>query len=119
MNDILAFQNRAFRLWFDTVQASADAVTTVAMRLPLMAASQMAGEGPTREDRRMVSEKVDAMMEGALDSARTGGELAWQAMTGQLNAARFAHGMVAVADAAQRPARHRVNANALRLTGRS
>lgn len=119
MNDIFAFQNRAFRLWLDTVQANADAITTVAMRLPMMAASQMSGKGPSREDHQMVSEKVDAMMEGALDSARTSGEIAWQAITGQLNAARFAHGMVAVADAAQRPARRRVSANALRLTGRS
>lgn len=117
MNDILALQNRTIRFWFDTVQASADAMTTVAMRLPLMAASQLSGEGPTREDKRMVSEKVDAAMEGALDSALAGGDLLRRAMFGQLNPALFAHGMVAIADAAHRPARRRVKANALRLTG--
>ena len=119
MRDFFALQSRAFRMWFDTVQANNDAMTTIAMRLPMMATESMSGRPPSAEMKRMVSEKVEAAMQGALNGAIATGSLAARAMLGQLNPTRLAHGLMGVAAAAHGPAHRRVKANARRLTGRS
>ena len=115
MHDFFALQTKAMRLWFDTVDANRNAMTTIALRLPMITAHSIGGRAHDGEMHRMVSEKVDAMIEGVREGAIAGGRLAGRAMLGQLNAASLAQGMVGIADASQRPARRKVRANARRL----
>ena len=115
MNDLFALQARTMRWWMSSMQANADALTTIALRVPLLAASGITPTGPSREARQMVTEKMEAMFEGSIKGAIAGSELALRAFTGQLNATTLASGMVGIAEASQRPANRKVKANARRL----
>ena len=119
MRDFFALQTRAVRMMFDTVQANNDAMTTIAMRLPMIAAEGLSGRPPSAEMKRMVGEKVEAALQGSVNGTRAAGSLVLRALLGQMNPTRLAHDIMGVADAVQSPARRRVKANAKRLTGRS
>lgn len=67
---------------------------------------------------RMVAEKVDAAVEGALAAQAAWGEFVIRAAFGDVrSAADVSVGLVGVAEAASGPARRKVRANARRLTG--
>ena len=116
MDDFFALQTKAFKLWFDSMDANHNAMTTIAMRLPIMAGSSFSGRPTSPEMQRMISEKFEAALEGAMDGVLASGKLASNAMMGRLNPTLLADGMVDVANATHRPARLAVKANANRLT---
>ena len=119
MIEFFALQNRAYRLFIDAAEAQRHAATTIALRLPMLAASGLGPTGPSREAKRMISEKIEAVLEGAMEGALASGALAARAMWGQLNPTRLASGMVGIAEATQRPSHRCVKANAERLSARS
>jgi hypothetical protein len=104
---------RAWRLWFETMQAGTAAFTTVALRLPMLA--KHGAKSP--EATRMVNEKIAATAEGALKASVAGAALAGRAMTG-IGPVAAASGVLSIAETMARPARRRVKANAKRLTKR-
>ena len=118
MNDFFALQTKACKHWFDSMDANRHAMTTIAMRLPIMAASSISGRPPSQEMQRMVAEKFEATVEGAMDGVLAIGKLATRAMMGKLNPTLLADGMLDVANATHGPARLAVKANAKRLTNR-
>jgi hypothetical protein len=97
------------------MQTGVDTVVTIAARAPGLF-------NPTaenaRETQRMIQEKIDAVYEGA-----TAAQFAWASFMlkasfgGIRSASDFSLGMAGVAEAAMRPARRKVRANAKRLTG--
>jgi hypothetical protein len=101
------------------MQVGMDAAVTIAARTPALMSQ---GFNPTaesaRETRRMVQEKIDATCEGAVAA-----QLAWASFFlkasfgGIRNASDLSLGLADVAEAAIRPARRKVRANAKRLTG--
>ena len=103
------------------MQAGLDTAVTIAARTPALLSQ---GFSPTaegaRETQRMIQEKIDAVYEGAAAA-----QFAWAsfmvkaAFGGVLNASDFSLGLADVAEAAIRPARRKVRANAKRLTGMS
>ena len=111
MRDWTTLNTKAFRFWVDTMQAGAAAWTTIAMRLPTLAAAAAGKSSP--EANRMVSEKIAAATEGAIKGSLEGAALAGRALRGPVAATTSA---LAVTDAMTRPARRRVKANAKRLT---
>ena len=104
-----------------SMQAGLDTAVTIAARTPALLSQ---GFSPTaegaRETQRMIQEKIDAVYEGAAAA-----QFAWAsfmvkaAFGGVLNASDFSLGLADVAEAAIRPARRKVRANAKRLTGMS
>ena len=101
------------------MQAGADAAATIAARTPGLI---MHGLNPTaesaREARQMVQEKVEAAIEGAAAAQFAWASLMVKAMFGGVRTASdLSLGMSRVAEAAMRPARRKVRANARRLTG--
>jgi len=107
MTELAALQARLFRLWWDNVEAGANACVTIALRLPLLAS-----QDPTRrtaEAQRMVREKVAALAEGGRAAGRKAGRTAGLTPSDTL----------AIAEAFAGPARRRVKANAKRLAARA
>jgi hypothetical protein len=101
------------------MQAGVDAAVTIAARTPGLL---MHGFNPTvesaRETQRMVQEKIDAVVEGAAAAQFAWASLMVKACFGGIrNASDLSLGMTGVAEAAMRPARRKVRANARRLTG--
>jgi hypothetical protein len=101
------------------VQAGVDAAVTIAARTPALWSH---GFNPTaesvRETQRMVQEKVDAALEGAAAAQFAWASLFFKASFGGIrNADELSLGLAGVAEAAMRPARRKVRANAKRLTG--
>jgi hypothetical protein len=101
------------------MQAGADAAVTIAARTPGLF---MHGFNPTaesaRETHRMVQEKIDAAVEGAAAAQSAWTSLMVKACFGGIrDAGALSLGMAGVAEAAMRPARRKVRANARRLTG--
>ena len=104
-----------------TLQAGLDAAVTIAARTPALL---IHGVNPTAESaheaQKMVLEKIDAVYEGVAAA-----QFAWAnfflkaSFGGVRNASDFSHGLADVAEAAMRPARRKVRANAKRLTGLS
>ena len=88
---------------------------TLWYRLPIMAAAFAAASKPDNEMTRMVSEKVAAVIEGALDAQVETMKLAAAAATGRLKLDEFASAPVSIAAAGLRPAFRRVRANSRRL----
>jgi hypothetical protein len=111
MRDWTTLSTKAFRFWLDSVQAGAAAWTTIAMRLPTLAAAATGKSSP--EANRMVTEKITAATEGAIKGSLKGAAVAGRAMTGPVAAATSA---LAITDAMTGPARRRVKANAKRLS---
>ena len=107
------------RMASSAMQAGVDAAATIAARTPTLL---MHGLNPTaesaRETRRMVQEKLDAAIEGAAAAQFAWASLMVKAWFGGIRSASdLSLGMSRVADAAMRPARRKVRANAKRLTG--
>ena len=102
---------------FDAGRAAQDAAVTIHARLPVMArAAGNPGRVPV-EVQDMVSEKVSAALQGALSGSMALGQFWSRALTGRIRTPMEAmQGIANVADAAMRPARIRVRANARRLT---
>ena len=102
-----------------TMQAGLDTAVTIAARTPALLSQ---GFNPTaesaRETQRMIQEKIDAVYEGAAAA-----QVAWASFLmkasfgGMLSASDFSLGLAEVAEAAIKPARRKVRANAKRLTG--
>jgi hypothetical protein len=112
-------RKRTMLIAASAMQAGIDSAVTIAARTPALFAQ---GFNPTsesaRESRRMVQEKIDAAYEGAAAA-----QLAWASFFlkasfgGIRNASDLSLGLASVAEAAIRPARRKVRANARRLTG--
>ena len=101
------------------MQAGMDAAVTIAARTPGLLSQ---GLNPTaesaRETRRMVQEKIDAVYEGAAAAQFAWASLILKASFGGIRTADdLSLGLADVAEAAIRPARRKVHANAKRLTG--
>lgn len=110
---------RSLRWAEDAKQAGVDAAVTIAARTPKIAASVLDPTGDNaRETRLMVSEKVDAAVEGATAAQAALGDLWLRAAFGRvMSPEQWSQGWMDVADAAFTPARLRVRANAERLAG--
>jgi hypothetical protein len=107
MSELVALQQRLFRLWWNNVEASANAFATIALRLPLLAS-----QDPTRgtaEAQRMVREKVAALAEGGFAAGRQASRSLGKAPADALG----------IAEALSRPAHKRVRANAKRLSAKT
>ena len=116
MNGLFALQSKMFGLMLNQSQNSLAAWTTIAMRMPDLAAEGLAGRPPSAETRRMVQEKLNAAAQGAMNGAMESARLATRMMGGRMDAAGLASGMLDVANAAGLPAQRKVRANAKRLT---
>jgi hypothetical protein len=97
------------------MQAGVDAAVTIAARTPDLF-------NPTaesaRETQRMIQEKFDAVYEGAAAAQFAWASFFLKASFGGIrNASDLSLGLAGVAEAALRPARRKVRANARRLTG--
>jgi hypothetical protein len=100
-----------------SAQSGVHAVTTIAARTPgLMSPSTE----NAREAARMVEEKVSAACEGAWHASLAWGAFLFaSALRGGATPGQFSHALVDVAEAAARPARRTVRANARRLSQRA
>lgn len=103
---------QAMRSWRDAVETSAAVWTTLGARLPMLATGGMA----TAEGSRMVTEKCEAATKGALEAGAVAARFAATAMLGAPSARAMAKAGIAMADAAMRPGRRTVKANARRLS---
>ena len=102
-----------------TAQAGLDAAMTIGARMPVL---MTAGVDPTgakaAETARMVGEKFSAAAHGTFAAQFAWGRFMLRASLGGVRTpADWADGMVDVFDAATKPARKTVRANARRLTG--
>jgi hypothetical protein len=110
---------RTMNMAASAMQAGIDSALTIAARTPGLLGQ---GFNPTaenaRETQRMIQEKFDAAYEGF-----TAAQFAWASLWlkasfgGIRNADDLSFGLAGVAEAAMRPARRKVRANARRLTG--
>lgn len=106
-----------FSMAYDASRAARDAAVTINARLPLMA--QAAGDpgNTSAEMQDMVSEKLSAAMQGALAGGLALGQFWNRALLGGIRTPMdAAQGLANIADAAMKPARIRVRANARRLS---
>jgi hypothetical protein len=107
------------RMSVDAMQAAQDAAVTINARMPHLAHAVRRPAAPSAEVKRMVSEKAEAAVQGAIAASCAMGQLWTRAMFGGLRTPMDAmHGFAHVADAALHPARKRVRANAKRLSRR-
>jgi hypothetical protein len=108
-------KRNAAHLAADLGMAGFHAGVTLWYRLPMMATAFAAASKPDSEMTRMVSEKVAAVIEGALDAQVETMKMAAAAATGRLTMDQIAGAPVAIAAASLRPAFRRVKANSRRL----
>ncbi len=110
---------RSMHLASKTMQAGLDAAVTIAARTSNMAMPSLDLSGEkARESRLMVQEKITAVVEGAFDAQLAWGSFLMRAAFGGVTTPNhLSHAMVDVAEAAMRPARRAVRANARRLAG--
>ena len=102
---------------FDMLRASHDAAVTISARLPAVAKAARNPGVPSRDMQEMVSEKIEAGMQGSMAAGMAFGHLWTRAMLGGIRTPMdAAKGMFNVADAAMTPALKRVRANAKRLS---
>jgi hypothetical protein len=100
------------------VQSGVDAALTIAARTQGLMAPAGEPSDKMREARRMVQEKVDAAIEGAFAAQAAWGAFVLKAAFGGIRSAHdISMGLAGIADAAVKPARRKVRANARRLTG--
>jgi hypothetical protein len=112
-----SLQRRAIAMSFVAIETSVAAAVTIAARAPLLFGLPGPRDGQdARETNRMVTEKMEAALEGAI-SAQFAMMLLWSriAFGGVSGPAALAHGLADVAHAATNPAHRRVRANAKRL----
>jgi hypothetical protein len=97
---------RTFGIAASAMQAGVDAAVTIAARTPgLISQSFNPTAENAREAQRMVQEKLDALL------------MVKASFGGIRNANDWSMGLAGVAEAAMRPAKRKVRANAKRLTG--
>ena len=100
------------------VQSGVDAALTIAARTQGL---MWPGGRPTekaREARLMVQEKLDAAVEGAFAAQAAWGAFMLKAAFGGVRTPNdLSMGLAGIAEAAAKPARRKVRANARRLTG--
>jgi hypothetical protein len=102
------------------VQSGVDAALTIAARTQGMMSPVGAPTEKAREARLMVQEKVDAAVEGAVAAqAALGAFMVKAAFGGVRSANDVSIGLARVAEAAAKPARRKVRANARRLAGKA
>ncbi|WP_298353304.1 hypothetical protein [Rhodoblastus sp.] len=118
MTDFCEFQFRLWRAWLEFIEVYFATVATISARLPIIAqtATGLGDHDARREARTMVTEKWRAAAAGAEAGALETAKAALKVMTGQTHPVAVAGHMMDVADAATRPARRKVRANARRLT---
>jgi hypothetical protein len=117
--DMSRLSKRALAIAAATMQAGVDSAVTIGARTPGLL---MQGFNPTagsaRETQRMIAEKIDAAWEGAAAAQMAWASLLLKASFGGIRSADdLSLGLAGVAEAAIRPARRKVRANARRLTG--
>lgn len=111
----MARKRNAVDLATDLGMAGLHAGVTLWYRLPMMATAFATAGKSDSEMTRMVSEKVAAAIEGALDVQLETMKFAAAAATGQLKLDDIAGAPVTIAAAGLRPALRRVKANSRRL----
>ena len=100
------------------VRSGADAALTIAARTQRLIAPAGDPSQKMHEARRMVQEKIDAAVEGAFAAQTAWGAFLFKAALGGVRSANdVSLGLARVAEAATKPARRTVRANARRLTG--
>jgi hypothetical protein len=118
MKDLFALQNRLMRTCLEAIELQAAVFATISARLPLIAAAAT-GFGTRRARREtqvMVTEKLEAASKGVELGAIETAKATLKVLTGDAHPVAMAGHMIDVAAAATRPARHKVRANARRLT---
>lgn len=109
---------RTFAAAKASAQSSLDAAVTIAARTAMLAAPGGRPKAKAREARRMTEEKIDAAIEGAFAAqAAWGAFLLKAAFGGVKSALDLSIGAASVMEAATKPARRAVRANARRLAG--
>ena len=100
------------------MQSGVDAALTIAARTHSMFSPGGAPIDKAIEAQLMVAEKFDAAVEGAMAAQAAWGAFLIRAAFGELRSPNdVSLGLAGVAEAAARPARKKVRANARRLTG--
>lgn len=100
------------------MRSGVDAAVTIAARTQSMLAPHGEPIEKAREAQLMVAEKVDAAFEGALAAQAAWGQFLISAAFGGMRTPQdVSLAMAHIAEAAARPARRKVRANARRLTG--
>ena len=100
------------------VQAGVDAALTIAARTQGLMSPLGRPTEKSREARLMVQEKLDAAVEGTLAAQAAWGAFLLKAAFGGVRSANdVSIGLAGVAEAAAKPARRKVRANARRLAG--
>ena len=105
---------KAFALvsaWTDLVATGVATATTLSVRVPQL----MLGSMSPAESRRMVAEKVEAAAEGFVAGSAATARIVSKRMTRPAPREAF-HDLMEIAEATARPARRRVQRNAVRLT---
>ena len=100
------------------VQSGVDAALTIAARTQSLMSPGGKPTEKAREAELMVREKVDAAIEGAVAAQAAWGSFMLKAVFGGVRTPNdVSMGMANIAEAAAKPARRKVRANARRLTG--
>jgi hypothetical protein len=103
--------------WQEAYDVHEASVTTISARLPIIAAaaSGWGGRDAHIETQEMVAEKLKAAAEGAKAGAWASAHVGLKVFWGEALPMAMAGHIMDVADAATRPARSKVRANARRL----
>jgi hypothetical protein len=109
---------RSLRMAASTARSGVDAAVTIGARAQGLMTPSLDGSGAqAREARRMVEEKVAAACEGAFRAQMAWGVFFVKAALGGVRSVEdVTLGLADIAEAALRPARRTVRANARRLT---
>jgi hypothetical protein len=109
---------RALAIARANAQAGVDAALTIAARTRSLLAPGGGQSEKAREANLMVQEKVDAAVEGAIAAQAAWGAFLVKAAFGGVRTPNdVSSAMAGIAEAAAKPARRKVRANARRLTG--
>lgn len=112
------FARRSLAMAKANVQSGVDAALTIAARTQNMMSPSGVPTEKAREARLMVQEKVDAAVLGALAAQAAWGAFFFKAAFGGVRSANdVSMGLAGIAEAAAKPARRKVRANARRLAG--
>jgi hypothetical protein len=99
-------------------QSGVDAALTIAARTQNLMSPVEGPNEKAREARLMVQEKLDAAVEGAVAAQAAWGAFLIKAAFGGMRSPNdVSIGLAGIAEAAAKPARRKVRANARRLTG--
>jgi hypothetical protein len=109
---------RSFVIANGNLQTGVDAALTIAARTYELLSPAGRPAEKSREARLMVQEKVDAAIEGAVAAQAAWSAFMLKAAFGGVRTLNdLSMGLAGIAQAAAKPARRKVRANALRLTG--